>query len=232
MTTRTLDRNRHVDIRSLSYPVEVTTKAPRSYTWLRGTVLDQGQEGACVGFGWSAELSARPSAVAGIDNNFALTLYHQAQKFDEWAGENYSGSSVLAGAKVLQKAGYITEYRWCLTIDDLIYALGHQGPVVIGVDWYTGMFNVDKAGFIRPTGKIEGGHCTLLHGITIVKNADGTINYLKSSVIGVNSWGVDWGVFGRFRIALVDMMVLFQGGDFAVPMGRKLIPTTSVSSVV
>ena len=117
--------------------------------------------------------------------------------------------------------GFISEYRWCLDIDDLIVSLGYHGPVVIGVDWYTDMFNIDARGFIRPSGRIEGGHCVMLNGIHVKRNNDKSVNFLDSYVIGINSWGASWGVDGQFKLALVDMMKLFPGGDFCVPMGRK-----------
>lgn len=152
----------------------------------------------------------------------AQEIYREAQTIDEWPGEAYEGTSVLAGAKVAKRRGYITEYRWCLDMNDLIIALGYHGPVVIGVDWYTGMFDTDKDGYIRPTGRIEGGHCVMLNQVRLKKNKDGSIDYMSSYLGGVNSWGESWGVKGRFKIPLVDVAKLFPGGDFAVPMGRKV----------
>lgn len=225
----TLDRLRHVDLRSLNFRVQApVVYKPRSYTWKPGAVLDQGREGACVGFGWAHELAARPSTVRNVTGDTARTLYRTAQKIDEWAGESYEGTSVLAGAKAVKATGHIAEYRWCLSIEDLVVALGYHGPVVIGVDWYSGMFNVNAEGFLKPTGGIQGGHCVMLNGVTLRKAADGSIDYMRSYVRGVNSWGADWGVSGHFRIALIDMMQLFPGGDFCVPMGRKTVATTAL----
>lgn len=218
-----LDRTRQVDLRSLNYRVEVKEEyTPRSYTWRPGPVLDQKSEGACVGFGWTHELAARPAMVKKADADLARSIYREAQTIDEWPGEAYEGTSVLAGAKVAKARGYITGYRWCLDMDDLIVSLGYHGPVVIGVDWYTDMFNTDKDGYIRPTGRIEGGHCVMLNKISIKKNTDGSVDHLTSYVGGVNSWGESWGDKGRFKIALIDVAKLFPGGDFAVPMGRKV----------
>jgi hypothetical protein len=63
--------------------------------------LDQGKEGACVGFAWSHELAAYPVRVE-VDDEFARSkIYAEAQKIDEWPGEAYHGTSVLAGAKVV-----------------------------------------------------------------------------------------------------------------------------------
>lgn len=216
-----------MDLRSLNFRVQAPpVYRPRSYTWRPGPlVLDQGQEGACVGFGWAHELAARPAIVPNVSNGYARSLYKAAQLIDEWPGEDYSGTSVLAGAKTVRTVGLISEYRWCLTIDDLIVALGYFGPVVIGVDWYTGMFNTNAEGYVKPTGYIEGGHCVILNGVSIRRNSDPerSIDYMRSFVSGVNSWGTEWGSAGRFRIALIDLMKLFPGGDFCVPMGRKVM---------
>lgn len=228
-----LDRTRQVDLRSLNYRIETKEEyTPRSYTWKPGTVLDQGREGACVGFGWTHELGARPAMVKNANADLARSIYHEAQTIDEWPGETYEGTSVLAGAKVAKRRGYITEYRWCLDMNDLIVSLGYHGPVVIGVDWYTDMFDTDKDGYIRPTGKIEGGHCVMLNKIRIAKNADGSVDYLKSYVGGINSWGESWGDKGRFRMSLIDVAKLFPGGDFAVPMGRKIPLLTRLSQAL
>lgn len=221
---RTFDRVRHVDLRSLNYPV--TTPAdykPRSFTWAPGpVVLDQGSEGACVGHGWAHELAARPAKVQGVDSVLAFELYRSAQRLDEWPGEQYEGTSVLAGAKAVQAVGLIGEYRWCFSVDDLVTALGYHGPVVIGVDWYSGMMDTDPYGFIRPTGMIVGGHCVMLHRVRLERSA-GVIDPVRSFVEGVNSWGPGWGDNGRFKLSLVDVAVLFPGGDWCVPMRRRLV---------
>src|SRR5687767_9948368 len=85
-----LDRVRHVDLRSLNYLADISFLGaepyakPRSYTWRYGAQLDQGQEGACVGFGWSHELAARPGIVQGLSNDFARRLYWKIQEQDPW----------------------------------------------------------------------------------------------------------------------------------------------------
>jgi hypothetical protein len=232
---RTLDRIKIVDLRDLNHLVQVSPKyRPRSFTWRpRHIPLDQGAEGACVGFGWTHELAARP-VIEEVTDAFAREFYFDAQRNDEWEGgaypgavEHYDGSSVRGGAKVAVQRGHITGYRWCTTVDEIVKGLGYDGTVVMGVDWYEGMFDTDDAGFIRPTGKIEGGHCVDLYGVRVIWNRDATIDPVASYVEGINSWGPDWGVSskwtvgGTFRIALVDLAVLLSGGDFCVPLGRK-----------
>src|SRR5688572_15007850 len=113
MTDRKLDRLIEFDEKSRSFPIRtlVADKQPRSYSWRGNVVLDQGSEGACVGFAWAHELNARPVVVPDIDAADARSIYTDARKMDEWPGEDYEGTSVLAGAKVVQAAGHITEYR-------------------------------------------------------------------------------------------------------------------------
>lgn len=228
-----MDRVREVDIRTLNYPVsavlaETELANPRSYSWYIDERLDQGQEGACVGFGWAAELAARPIEVAGITDSFArMNIYKPAQFIDEWPGEAYEGTSVLAGAKILQSLGYISEYRWALTMQDLVVALGYLGPAVIGVEWYQGMTNVDAAGYIRPTGSIVGGHCVAICGVRIVRKNTllpvtwDNVDMLRSFFRIQNSWGRGWGRDGRCLLSFIDMMKLWPSGDFCIPLGRK-----------
>lgn len=211
-----LDRLPQFDPRSRMFGIApvVETRPPRSYSWRTPTVLDQGQEGACVGFGWSHELLARPIAQRGIDDAFAHTLYREAQEHDEWPGHDYSGTSVLAGAKAVMARGHIAEYRWGFSLDDMILALGYAGPVVLGTNWYTGMMDVDAEGFIRPTGSVEGGHCICAYSVSVPARRFGLIN----------SWGLDWGRHGICYIGFDDMeRLLHEQGEQCIPMGRKRV---------
>lgn len=210
------------DERSRNYPVMATITAtkPRSYTWACKTHLNQGVEGACVAAGFAHELIARPSVVDGITFPWARdNIYYEAQKIDEWSGGSYpgaypkyEGTSVLAGAKVVQKLGYVKEYRWAFGVDDLIMAVGYKGPAVIGVNWYQMMRNTDAAGFIRPIGDYLGGHCVLVKAVN-VKEEYFTIH---------NSWGEDWGTGGDCKITFDDMHILLQeGGEACIPLSRS-----------
>ena len=84
-----------------------------------GLILNQGQEGACTGFGlacvinyllWRRHLDSK--AVGRIDSVSPRMLYHLARFYDEWAGEDYDGSSCRGAMKAWHKHGVCTESVW------------------------------------------------------------------------------------------------------------------------
>lgn len=211
MLERTFDWVPRHDPRSRAYPATAgLPTTPRSYTWGCGAWLDQGREGACVGHGWAHEIAARPK-VHAVTSADAFALYRKAQTLDEWPGEDYEGSSVLAGAKAVVQAGFIKSYAWCFGIDDVVLTIGRRGPVVLGVPWLSDMFEPDADGFIHATGGEIGGHCLLARGV----NLPGQYVTLR------NSWGRDWGRDGDCRISFNDLEVLLlQGGEACIPSVR------------
>lgn len=112
---------------------------PQSITdpvaWWR--LMDQGSEGACVGFG-----STRAMMLLNRRRYDARWLYHEAQKIDEWPGEEYDGTSVRAGMDVLRLEGHrrvrgthtgtidpaegISENRWARSVEEVMACL--QSP--------------------------------------------------------------------------------------------------------
>lgn len=229
-----LGRLRQFDVRSADFPIRAVLdpKAkPRSYTWSCPVVLDQGQEGSCVGHGVAHELAAKPVMVEGVTHEVALELYHRAQVLDEFPGEAYSGTSVLAGMKAAAERGYFPEYRWAFGLEDTVLALGHHGPVVFGLDWWTGMFDPDEHGFLAVTGQVEGGHCILGRGVRLVKATATSVNVGTGALAGYdldrsyvvlhNSWGPGWGDDGDAKLRLSDLdRLLKAGGECSIPVRR------------
>lgn len=227
-----LDRLQHFDERSRAYPVrELLTSTqlqrPRSYTWAvpSDVVLDQGSEGACVGFSIAHELAARP-VVVSADEALALRLYRRAQQLDPWPGEAYSGTSVLAGMQAAQELGHFDEYRWAFGVDDAVLAIGYRGPVVFGIPWYSGMYDAPN-GVVRVSGELVGGHAIVGLGVTVRDSAGrrpsslAAVDRDRSTVLLLNSWGRDYGVNGRARITLRDLDLLLQTrGECVVPVKR------------
>lgn len=212
-----LDRVVQFDEKSRDYPIRalVGAQKPRSYSWACSVTLDQGSEGACVGFGWTHEKAAKPVPVSGMTNALALDTYHLAQTLDEWPGESYSGTSVLAGVKAGQQQGYYGEYRWAFGLDDVVLSLGYRGPVVLGIPWYDGMYTPvlkDSDYWVSVTGAKVGGHCILARAV----------NVQQRFVVLHNSWGSDWGRNGDARIGFDDLdRLLHEDGEACIPVERK-----------
>lgn len=220
-----LDRLPLFDVRSLEWPISEVARSAwpqRSYTWALDLTLDQGSEGACVGFGWAHELRARPAVATGVTNVFAREkLYWEIQKRDPWEGGAYpgavpfyEGTAVLTGAQYLTSLGAMDEYRWAFSVDDLIQGVGYTGPAVLGLPWYEGMFTPDNKGFVRPTGSIAGGHCILCRGVSV--------RYKRFLLH--NSWGADWGRNGTCFVSFEDMdRLLHEQGEACIPVRRHTL---------
>lgn len=242
---RTLDWVPRFDERSRLYPIRAmlppasTSLSQRTMAqWAPGTILDQGREGACVGFGWTQEAIMSPvrvslSSIAHAlwigdpPNSVAHAIYKAAQQVDEWDGENYEGTSVLAGAKVMTGLRFLTEYRWCFDMVDVIQTLIHRGPVVLGINWHESMYNPDRNGELFPNGPVVGGHCIVASGYH--PNLSLTGSSLGQAMIQLtNSWGDDWGNHGQAWISAANLsqLLIDEQGEACVPVhrsyGRKL----------
>lgn len=124
----------------------------------------------------------------------------------------YEGTSVLAGAKIIQKLGYIKEYRWAFGVEELALAVGYCGPAVLGIPWYEGMFEPMGCGFLHIGGGLAGGHSILCHGV------DAKQKLFKLH----NSWGKSWGTNGEALVTWDEMdRLLHEGGEACIPMGRS-----------
>jgi hypothetical protein len=163
-----------------------------------------------VGFAWAHEIAARPRA-RHADEHTAIGLYRRAQQLDEWPGENYSGTSVLAGAKATAERKLLTSYRWAFGLNDLILALGYKGPAVLGVNWYEGMGRTDAEGYIRVEGDVMGGHAILCNAVDVKRRR------FKLH----NSWGLNWGISGECYVSFDDMeRLLHERGEACIPIVR------------
>lgn len=211
---RRFDWRPRFDKRSKKYPVrELLWANPRRVdrVWEIGPILDQGREGACVGFGWTAQTLASPfSTDPNIlnprePNQFALHVYKSAQKIDEWPGENYDGTSVLAGAKTMKRLNLIGSYGWAFSVDEVIDAIIARGPVVLGIPWYDSMYSAPH-GVVKVSGSQVGGHCILAIGFRAASpNFDG-----RPSVLLQNSWGPSWGINGVAEIEVEELAKLLK----------------------
>jgi hypothetical protein len=108
-----------LDFRDLMYtPTLVEVPASRSLAEYRKAgvpILDQGQEGACTGFGLATVVhylmrSRRVGADASDISPYML--YDMARRYDEWAGEKYDGSSCRGAMKGWHKHGVCDVALW------------------------------------------------------------------------------------------------------------------------
>jgi hypothetical protein len=164
----------------------------------------------CVGAAWAHFLAAGPvTQTQRMTMREARSIYEIAQRLDEWPGADYDGTSVRGGAKALdsEHLGFITEYRWAFTIDDITDALLTLGPIVFGSWWLEGMdLGNDlsaRSALMIDHGRILGGHAYLLTGVN-----------LKTGLIRVkNSWGKRWANGGNAVVSIesVERLLRMEG---------------------
>lgn len=223
---RVFDRRVSYDEKSLNYPIRtlLPDKPLRSFSW-RAIQLDQGEEGACTGFSATMEAAARPVPIFGNPimfgygrdvsnlNQIGVEVYHRARQLDEWEGEDYEGSSVIAATKAGMERGWWKEYRWALgpgpeaAAEDVMRAVSFHGPVMLGTNWYYDMMEADSKGFLHATGGIAGGHAFIVNRYSVKGDAVWTPN--------------SWGGFGQGWISRADLITLLANdGEACIPVMR------------
>jgi hypothetical protein len=192
-------------------------------------ILNQGQEGACTGFGLASVanyLLRKRTVVPDINSVSARMLYEMAKRYDEWSGEDYSGSSARGAMKGWHKHGVCGDECWPYNKDTSIdnrlndnrtsdalqrplgayYRVNHLDLVAM----HTAMAEV---GVLYAT-------CNVHEGWTHI-NEDGVIPFMEKMLGGhafvivaydrrgfwiQNSWGADWGKEGFALITYDDWL--------------------------
>jgi hypothetical protein len=227
---RTLDYVPRLDERNRAHRVEAApTLLDKSIFWTGGAVLDQGQEGSCVGHGVTGEYLASPVrgkvvryspgiSTADAGHLLAVQVYNRAKEVDEFEGVDYDGTSVRAGMLVHRERGWSTGFKWAFNVTEVRTAL-QDGPVVIGSAWSSdAMHDTLPTGDLGVEGDLSQGHCTVVTGYSPNYAGRGPRFRVR------NSWGLDWGLKGNFYVtpAGLDAMVFKSGGEAAVAIGRHL----------
>lgn len=203
------------DERDKAFPMRalVPTALPtRKYRyWQTGAVLDQGNNPWCVAASWLQWLTSDP--IRTLPAMTMKQLYDAAQEVDEWEGAGYSGTSVRAGAQVLESKGHIESYHWAWTAEDVAAFILCSGPVILGTTWYAQMMLADKKGLIYPSGQNLGGHAYLCVGYNVER---GLFRL-------TNSWGRGWGQNGRAWLQGEDLEKLLQDNGEACTAIEKRV---------
>ena len=184
------------------------------YHWANGWWGDQGFSPKCVAYSWLHWTADGPITHSGIKSPVLKPkyLYDQCQLNDEWEGTDYDGTTVRAGAKVMQKKGYIQEYRWAWDAETITRTIIEIAPVVVGTLWTWDMFFPDENNMISCTGEIVGGHAYILNGVNLNRG----VVRLK------NSWGREWGNNGHVFMKIEDLDKLMKNfGEACLAIPRR-----------
>lgn len=207
-----------VDARDRDHPMQLaaapTEALPLYHYWYDGAYYgDQGNTPMCVEYGWGHFCTDSPIVDTATGPPWQTgEVYHAAQLVDEFPGEDYEGTSVRAGAKVLQARGLIGEYRWAFDVDTVLRCVLTTSPVVMGTNWYESMFNPDPVtGRVSIGGAMAGGHCWVVNGY----------NDRTGWARCKNSWSFQWGHRGHFFIHRTDLARLIaEDGEACMAVER------------
>lgn len=194
-----LGRKPSTDPRNLAHPMARRLPAPTAIlpvrkTWgFRGEPLNQGATGTCGGHAAAHFVHASPLRHAGFPDPFQI--YREAVLLDEYPDNDddahaptndglQEGTSGTGVAKALDRRGILEEYLWAGTMREANEWVLTRGPVMVGSNWYDGMFNPTPEGFvrIRANDSVAGGHEYLYLGT----------NTRRAIALFVNSWGPRW----------------------------------------
>jgi hypothetical protein len=176
---------------------------PEEKLWRIGPILDQGEEGACVGFAWRAWMNARPVASDPDEHLQARDIYLRAQLVDEFEGAEpaMSGTSVRAGAKVMVRERHLGEYVWSGSADEILAWVRAKGPLVFSTRWFGSMYEPDRNGYVYARGRNAGGHALCAFGVAA--NDDLHVQ---------QSWGEDHGLDGCIKVGRKTLSYLISQG--------------------
>lgn len=204
-----------------------------------GLVLDQGQEGACTGFGLACVVNYLRWRKGGMPRRMESVsprmLYNFARRYDEYAGEDYDGSSCRGALKGWFNHGVCLEPDWpyagprarprygyaqraaqqtlgvyfrveLRSITDLQAAIQHVGAV------YVSAYTHDGWSAVPEVGKPPKGHADLpvIPFDGRPSETDGhafaLVGFNASGFVIQNSWGPQWGVGGFAVLGYADWL--------------------------
>ncbi len=224
-----------LDFRDLMYvPSLVDVPIRRTveeYRRTRVPILDQGQEGACTGFGLATVvhyLLRTRKVVRSTARVSPRMLYEMAKRHDEFPGEDYSGSSARGAMKGWYKHGVCTERKWPyvvapggkedadLTSDRAHDALDRPLGAYMRVN-HTDLVALHSAiadvGVLYATAKVHAGWREPGRDGVIAQDPDilgghafAVVGFDERGLWIQNSWGPKWGLNGFGLITYDDWL--------------------------
>jgi len=204
------------DFRDFMYEPALVSLAPSLPVPAGLNIRNQGTEGACTGFGLAAAIDCLLAKARQADDEDSIKvstrmLYEMAQRYDEWTGEDYEGSSCRGAIKGWYSMGVCREalypydkklntgwtveaakdarkttigayYRLGQRISDYHAALNEVGAVYCSAEVHKGWRRPHpETHHIAYDKKPLGGHAFAIVGY------DGSGFWIQ------NSWGEEWG---------------------------------------
>jgi pimeloyl-ACP methyl ester carboxylesterase len=248
-----------VDFRDAMYNPALIEVAPASdleaYRRAGIPILDQGSEGACTGFGLATVanfLLRGRGKRKEADAVSAWMLYAMAKRYDEWPGENYSGSSARGAMKAWHKHGICAERLWKdshprefdteRAADAITRPLGayfrvnHKDLVALHAA-------ISEVGMLYATARVHKGWQRVKSGDQVIEYSPDLIGGHAFAIVGYdreglwiqNSWGSDWGSGGLARIGYGDWLengtdVWVASLGVPIDLGSRSAPATMRSA--
>ncbi len=205
-----------------------------------GLVLDQGREGACTGFGLACVINylrwVKARCPARLDPISPRMLYTLARRYDEYAGENYEGSSCRGAIKGWFHNGVCLEDDWpysvgaakppkygyaaraaattlgvyyrvdTRSITDMQAAIHQHRAVFVSAFVHDGWSDIPN----RKTAPKDHADLPLIafdgHPSKTDGHAFALVGYDCRGFIVQNSWGKDWGAGGFAVLSYLDWL--------------------------
>jgi predicted chitinase len=208
--------------------VEVPTHLPLGDYIDHGVpILDQGTEGACTGFGLATVanyLLRRRRVMPDAVPVSAKMFYDLARRYDEWPGENYSGSSARGAMKGWHKHGvcpealYPSGTRKKTVLDEARAVEARQRPLgayfrVNHKDLVAMHAAIAEVGILYATASVHEGWSQVgedgaitLSDTMIGGHAFAIVAYDQDGFWLQNSWGPTWGKGGFAHISYDDWL--------------------------
>ncbi len=221
-----------------------------------GMILDQGDEGACTGFGLGACINylhwerwqragtqgPRPARVS------TRMLYHMAKLYDEWPGEDYDGSSCRGAMKGWHHHGVCDEVLWPYRKRFTDPKEGWQQDAAVRP--LGAYYRVNKDSIVDMQAAIQEVHAisvsATVHEGWWLKKADSLpvidasgaeagghafalVGYNAEGFIVQNSWGPDWGYRGFAILTYPDWVKNGMDAWVAVLGAPVVVQGTAVS---